>query len=131
MTENPSTAACSIGKRVDALRRKYREYLWDAEFRDTVGAALKVVGRPAGQEDGDEARSCLHYSVFRQLRSGSRAVVVANHHESESMQVRVEADPPLRHPALVSPEEPDPASAAAPITIPPRSVVVLLEDYGR
>jgi hypothetical protein len=25
------------GKQVDALRKKYREYLWDGEFRNTLG----------------------------------------------------------------------------------------------
>lgn len=38
----PLTLAC--GKRIDALRRRYKAYLWDATFRDTLGASVTADG---------------------------------------------------------------------------------------
>ena len=36
VTDFPLTLA--YGKKIDALRRKYKSYIWDAEFRDNLGA---------------------------------------------------------------------------------------------
>ncbi|HLJ79476.1 MAG TPA: DUF6259 domain-containing protein, partial [Acidobacteriaceae bacterium] len=36
LTDFPLTLA--YGKKIDSLRRRYREYLWDSEFLDTLGA---------------------------------------------------------------------------------------------
>ena len=42
LTDFPLTLA--YGKKIDALRRKYKAYLWDAEFRDTLGAKVSANG---------------------------------------------------------------------------------------
>lgn len=112
------------GKKVDALRKRYRDYLWDAECRDTIGAAVAV-------ESGDAVSGAVIHSVFRRQESGLRAVVIANHHEGE-VAVRIESTPVLVSPALVSPEKPDPVltDPGLPITVPARSVVILLETAG-
>ena len=34
------------GKRMDALRTELREYFWDGEFRDKVGATVTADGKP-------------------------------------------------------------------------------------
>lgn len=31
----------AYGQKIDALRRRYKKWLWDAEFRDTLGAKVK------------------------------------------------------------------------------------------
>lgn len=62
VTDFPLTL--EYGKKIDALRQRYREYLWDAEFRDTVGATVTA--------DGSH-----RYSVFV-TKNGKRAVVVVN-----------------------------------------------------
>lgn len=102
------------GKKVDALRRRYADYLWKAACRDTVGATVT----PAG--------SVIH-SVFVQP-SGLRAIVVVNDHESDEASVVVQANTSLKNPVLVSPEDPEPSPAGDRITVPARSAVILLEE---
>jgi hypothetical protein len=101
------------GKKVDALRKRYGAYLWDAACRDTVGVTVSPAGR-------------VVHSVFVQP-SGVRAVVLVNDHESEDASVVVEAESTLRSPALVSPENLEPMPATDHIRVPARSAVVLLE----
>lgn len=36
----------AYGEKTDALRGCYRDYLWDAEFRDTLGTSVKIAGAP-------------------------------------------------------------------------------------
>ena len=44
LDDYPLTLA--YGKQMDALRSELREYFWDGEFRDTVGAAVTCAGKP-------------------------------------------------------------------------------------
>ena len=37
----------TYGRAVDDLRRRYREWIWDAEFRDTLGAQVTAGGAAA------------------------------------------------------------------------------------
>lgn len=53
-----------LWKKIDDLRRKYKNYLWDAEFRDTQGASVSADGS-------------ARYFVFV-TAEGRRAVVVVN-----------------------------------------------------
>src|ERR1017187_91601 len=69
ITDFPLTLA--YGKRIDALRRKYRAWLWDSEFRDTLGATVS--------SDGGH-----RYSVFR-TAAGKRAVIVVNMESSREI----------------------------------------------
>src|ERR1019366_9607690 len=62
VTDFPLTLA--YGKTIDALRRKYKAWLWDADFRDTLGASVTA--------DGSH-----RYTVF-QTAAGKRAVVLVN-----------------------------------------------------
>ncbi len=110
VTDFPLTLA--YGKRVDALRRRYREYLWDGEFRDTLGAKVAA--------DGSH-----RYTVFV-ARSGKRAVVVVNLEQGKAISAKV-ALPDAGRLSAVSPEQPDPSPAAGVLQIPARSAAVLLE----
>jgi hypothetical protein len=62
VTVIPLTLA--YGKKMDALRLKYHDWIWDAEFRDTLGATVDAVGSH-------------RYTVFRSSK-GKRAVIVVN-----------------------------------------------------
>ena len=110
VTDFPLTLA--YGKRVDALRRRYREYLWDAEFRDTLEATVAA--------DGNH-----RYTVFA-AKSGKRAVVAINLEQGRAMSLRVTL-PGARPLSIVSPERPDAAPADGSVQVPPRSAVVILE----
>jgi hypothetical protein len=101
------------GKKVDALRRKYKSYLWDAEFRHTLEASVT--------QDGKQYQD---YSVFR-TSSGKHAVVVVNdaHH---SVHVTVRADGPQQY-VSASPESPVAQSSSGDVFIRPRSAVVLMQ----
>jgi len=102
----------AYGKKIDALRRKYKGYLWDAEFRDTLGANVT--------SDGNS-----RYSVFV-TSSGKRAVVVVNLESSKLVHAKVE----LPHPGkliLATPENPDAKSTDGLLKIPARSAAVIME----
>jgi hypothetical protein len=103
----------TYGKRIDALRRKYKEYLWDATFRDTLGADVT--------SDGD-----FRYSVFV-TATGKRAVVVISEESNKSITANVK----LPHPGklvVATPEEPDAQPTTGALEIPPRSAVVVMEE---
>ena len=110
VTDFPLTLA--YGKRVDALRRKYREYLWDADFRDTLGAGVT--------SDGNH-----RYSVFV-TKGGKRAVVVVNLEQSRPVSAKV-ALPNAGRLATVTPEKPDTEPLKGELNVPPRSATVILE----
>jgi hypothetical protein len=102
----------AYGKKIDALRRKYADYLWYATFRDTLGAKVTA--------EGD-----YRYSVF-DTPSGKRAVVVINLQSSKPLTARVE----LPHPgklAVATPEHPGTRPTDGTLKIPARSAAVVME----
>jgi hypothetical protein len=105
----------AYGKRIDDLRRRYKAWLWDAEYRDTLGAKVTVDGIPHRL-----------YSVFRRP-SGERAVVVVNQYPAKAIAAQVEMPKP-RHLVVVSPEQPDSRPTSGRLKIPPRSAAVVLEQ---
>jgi hypothetical protein len=110
LTDYPLTLA--YGKKIDALRRKYKAYLWDATFRDTLGATVT----------GD---SNFRYSVFV-TATGKRAVVVINLDFSKVAMVKVEL-PAAGKLVVATPEQPEPQPTAGTLPIPARSAVVVME----
>ena len=78
LKEMPVTLA--YGLAMDGFRRKYRQYVWDAEFQDKVGARVTAGGR-------------LHpdFTVFLG-RDGRRAIAVANMADSGALTCTVELD---------------------------------------
>jgi hypothetical protein len=106
----------AYGEKVDALRKRYRDYLWDAEFRDTLGANVQVADR-----------AYRDYSVFVK-KDGRHAVVVTNDKTNGSIQANVAFDSPIGHSlTCASPEQPDPVPCGRTVTVPPSSAVVLME----
>jgi hypothetical protein len=111
LTDFPLTLA--YGKSIDALRRKYQDYLWDGQFEDTLGARVTANG------------SC-RYSVF-DTSGGKRAVVVVNMEYSKAVSAKVE----LLYPGklvVATPEHPDALSTDGALEIPARSAAVVMEQ---
>jgi hypothetical protein len=103
----------AYGRKVDALRAKYKGYLWDADFRDTLGAELNAEGS-------------YRYSVFV-ADSGKRAVVVINQGADKAITAKVN----LPHPGklvVATPEEPERQPTTGTLQIPARSAAVLMEE---
>jgi len=110
LTDFPLTLA--YGKKIDALRKQYKSYLWDAEFRDTLGASITSDGSP-------------RHSVFV-ASNGKRAVVVVNNHPDRAITATVN----LPHPGdlvVATPEKPDTAPTSNTLQIPARSLAVVME----
>jgi len=100
------------GKKVDALRKRYKAYLWDAEFHDTLGATVSANGQ-------------VKYSVFV-TNTGKRAVVMVNP-ERKAITAKVSI-PDQGKLAMVSPEQQDLVVTDGSVQIPPRSAVVVIEQ---
>ncbi|MBE5767786.1 MAG: hypothetical protein E7335_11650 [Clostridiales bacterium] len=69
------------GKLMTSVRKEYRAHLWDGEFMDTLGAAVKYA-------DGTPHKL---YSRFV-AKDGTSAVVIANYSNDESITVTAELD---------------------------------------
>ena len=79
LDDYPLTMA--YGVVMDALRTELRDYFWDGEFRDTVGATVTTSGKPHHP-----------YSVFKNRINGKRGVVVCNYDEHKEITVSVSLD---------------------------------------
>jgi len=111
VTDFPLTL--EYGKKIDALRRKYRAFLWEAEFRDNLGAAVTSDGKH-------------RHSVF--VASGAkRAVVVINQEFSKAITVKVDL-PNAGSLLVASPEQQESQPTSGTLTIPARSAVVVMEQ---
>ncbi|MEC5143610.1 hypothetical protein [Chitinophaga sp. 212800010-3] len=104
----------AYGKKIDALRRRYKQWLWDADFKDVTGAQVSANG--------------FHrYTVF-QTAEGKKAVVIANMEKEKSIRAKVTL---AGHEAvgfnLATPENPDAVDNTGIVDIPARSVAVLME----
>ncbi len=68
----------AYGNKIDALRKKYADFLWTGEYKDIEGAEV------TGEQ--------LLYSVFERKSDRKRAVVVMNTSEEVISEVRVSLD---------------------------------------
>jgi len=110
LSDFPMTLA--YGQKIDALRTRYKDYLWDAEFCDTLGATVSADG-------------LVRYTVFV-AGSGKRAVVLVNNDRVRSIRATVNL-PNAGKLVLASPERPDAVPASETVVLPPLSAVVLME----
>ncbi len=111
LTDFPLTLA--YGQKIDALRRKYKAWLWDAEFRDTLGASVDA--------DGSH-----QYSVFV-TASGKRAVVVVNQEPHKEITATVTVANPGRF-VTATPENLNPDPSSGKVQVPARSAIALMEQ---
>jgi len=102
----------TYGQKIDALRRKYKAWLWDAQFRDTVGANVSANGSH-------------RYSVLL-APSGKRAVVIINQESGKAITAKVEV-PNAGKLVVATPEEPEAQPMTGTLQIPARSAAVVME----
>ena len=88
------------------------DYLWNGEFRDTLGARVNADGP-------------IRYSVFV-ASSGKRAVVLVNESSDKAITAKVIL-PHAGKLVACSPEHPDSQSTDGTLNIPPRSAAVVME----
>lgn len=111
LTDFPLTLA--YGKKIDALRRRYKDRLWDAEFRDTLGATVASDG-------------AHRHSVFL-TPAGKRTIVVVNMEKSKPIHATATI-PNAGSFLIATPEDPESRPGPPTLTIPPRSAAVLMEQ---
>jgi len=111
VTDFPLTL--KYGNQIDTLRRKYKAWLWDAEFRDTLGAKVTADG-------------AFRYTVFGR-ETDKRAVVVVNTQYDKALTASVELPNP-RSLVVATPERPDAQPTPGTVQIPARSVAVVMEE---
>ena len=109
-------ATFEYGRKIDALRRRYREFLWDGQFCGTSGARVFV-----------DARETDDYSVYLSSSNGRRGVVVCNLDPARTVEVEVAFDPPDSMLLCARPECPDVMPFAGKASIAPRSVLVVMQ----
>ncbi len=132
----------AYGKQMEALRTELREYFWDGEFRDTVGATVLALPNAEGgmqkaelphssfSTQHSEARTHQPYAVFVSRKTGKAGVVVANYDEKKSVTVAISDLTGFRNLSglryrLV--DDPTWRSTADGIPLPPMSAAVIVE----
>lgn len=116
LDEYPLTV--EYGKRIDALRKRYADYLWHAEFRDTLGATVEVLEGPA----------TVRHTVYVSRQHGRRAVVLVNESYEETVKISVILEESATPLSVITPEHQDPTPYAGELTLPPVSAAVLVEN---
>ncbi|MGD0006403.1 MAG: DUF6259 domain-containing protein [Anaerolineaceae bacterium] len=103
------------GQKMDALRSDLRDYFWDGEFRDTVGAEVSCAGKPHHP-----------YSVFLNAKNGKSGLVICNYNEHDPITVTasLENGQVFERYRLVDAPGWQPASQG--IDIPPQSAAVVI-----
>ena len=101
------------GKKVDALRKKYQAWIWDADCRDDVGATVTANGG-------------VRHSVFRRSDL-KRAIVVVNMEQTRPITATLDLPNPGTLLAA-TPEDPDAKPFSGSLSIPARSAVVIMEQ---
>jgi hypothetical protein len=104
------------GKKVDSFRTRYSDYLWNGEFRDSIGAKVAI-----------PPDVLVSYSVFLHSQKKLRAVVLVNDDRSAAHEATIEL-----HNAgslsCASPEFPELQSCGPSVSVPARSALVLFES---
>jgi hypothetical protein len=103
----------AYGQKIDDLRRKYKEYLWDSAFRDTLGAEVSADG-------------AYRYSVFV-TAGGKRAVVIINQKLDKPITAKAHL-PNAGKLVVATPEAPDAEPTDGTLQIPARSAAVVMES---
>ena len=103
------------GRKVDDLRKRYSDFLWDGEFLDTQGADVT----------GDNIR----HTVFVNRKTGKKAVVLYNVDINNSNTAHVTIDGSSSALLYATPEHPDASVFDGSIlTLGPQSMAVIMEQ---
>lgn len=103
------------GQKIDSLRTKYKDYLWDGEYWDIIGATVT-----------SNRNTFDSYAVFRHAKENKYAVVITNNNKEE-IEVQVKVDNSNRPLVYVSPENMAENKYEGTLKIKPLSVVVVME----
>ena len=103
----------AYGQQVDKLRKRYADYLWNAEFLDVLGAKVT----------GDNIR----YTVFRNGKTGKKAVVAYNVDVQKARTATISIDDSNAPLVIVTPEKQAPSKFKGQVEIGPQSMVVVME----
>jgi hypothetical protein len=114
LNEFPMTL--DYGKKIDSLRLKYRNFLWDGEFHHTVGAKVLV--------DGE---SYERYSLYTDKTTGKRAVVIVNDDYNKTIEAKIKLDGKQLQLYCMTPEKPEPVQFEGTGTVPPNSALIIFE----
>jgi hypothetical protein len=106
----------AYGAKIDALREKYSDFLWDGEFVGTVGANVRT-------ENGNK----VLFSVFINHKTNKRAIVVANALRDKPIEVEAGLGNSKGRFLMATPEAPEAKESHGKVKIPAMSVVVLFE----
>lgn len=106
----------AYGKQMDALRTELRDYLWEGEFRDKIGATVV---------SSDTQRPHHPYSVFLNRKNGKCGVVVVNYASTPiTVQAQLDNGQPLNRYRLV--EDAHWQNVSSGVTLPAFSAAVVL-----
>ena len=103
----------TYGRKVDDLRRRYSDFLWNGEFLDVLGATVS----------GNNIR----HTVFVNRKNGKKAVVVYNVDTGHPNEAKVSIDGSSAPLVMVSPGHLSPKPFSGTVTLGPQSVVVIME----
>lgn len=101
------------GQKVDRLRKRYADFLWNAGYLDVLGA--KVVGNN------------IRYTVFQNNKTGKKAVVAYNVDTRKANVATISIDNSNAPLVIVSPEKQSPVKFKGQVEIAPQSMVVIME----
>jgi len=113
LDDYPLTLA--YGKQMDALRTESREYFWDGEFRDTLGAAVTC-----------EGKAHHPYAVFINAKTGKIGLVICNYEEHLPVTVVASQENGETFHRYRLVDYPGWKQVEGGIIIPPQSAVVVL-----
>jgi PHD/YefM family antitoxin component YafN of YafNO toxin-antitoxin module len=102
-----------MARRLTRFGGDTKTWIWDAEFRDTLGATVTSSGSHG-------------HSVFV-TATGKRAVVVINKESKKSIMAKVDLPNPGNL-VVATPERPDIRSTSGTLHIPARSAAIIMES---
>jgi hypothetical protein len=105
----------AYGKQIDALRIELREYLWDGEYRGTLGATVTEGGKAHHP-----------FAEFRHRERESLCAAVANYETQRAIAVEVELDHGQAPTCYRLVGESGWHRVEGPVALPPRSAAVFL-----
>ena len=101
------------GRKVDELRERYSDFLWNGEFLDTQGAAVT----------GNNIR----HTVFVDRKTGKKAVVVYNVDVNNANMASVSLEGSSSTLVYATPENPQASAFGGSVELGPQSMAVVME----
>ena len=100
------------GQEIEALRRKYLDFIWDGEYQDILGASV----------NGEN----ISYAVYKN-KDGRKAVIIINKDKDNVSKVSVSIDGSNKPLVIVSPENLKEMTYNGSVSIDPLSTIVIME----